>query len=342
MSRRVRTLAVAGALFVVLFVLAFTLPVPYVVLSPGPTFNTLGTDDRGDQIIVINGRAANHTTGNLNMTTVDVSTQPLSAFSALEGWLLHDEVVVPKSSIYPPGQSQNQVNAQNASDFAESQDDAIAASCSELGYPSQFGVVTVDGSSPAHGSLHPGDRLVSLDGTAVSTSAGLVALLSKDAPGQRVSLAIVRAGKPMTVTLTLAHSSAHAGGYIGMNVGPVCAMPFTVDLGLGNRDRGTVGRAHVRPRDRGQGRHRRSHQGHVHRGHRHDRPDRQGRPDRWHRPEDDRGSPQGCDDLPCTDGQLCRRQGCDPQRMDVVKVATLHEAVQDLLALQAGSAVPHC
>ena len=45
LSRRVRTLIVAGVLFVVLFVLALTLPVPYVILSPGPTYNTLGTDD---------------------------------------------------------------------------------------------------------------------------------------------------------------------------------------------------------------------------------------------------------------------------------------------------------
>ena len=41
-----RTLIVAGVLFLVLFVLALTMPVPYVILSPGPTYNTLGTDDQ--------------------------------------------------------------------------------------------------------------------------------------------------------------------------------------------------------------------------------------------------------------------------------------------------------
>ena len=34
LSRRVRSLIVAGLLFLVLFVLVLTLPVPYVVLSP--------------------------------------------------------------------------------------------------------------------------------------------------------------------------------------------------------------------------------------------------------------------------------------------------------------------
>jgi len=43
-NRRIRTLIVCGVLFVVLFVLALVVPVPYVILSPGPTFNTLGAD----------------------------------------------------------------------------------------------------------------------------------------------------------------------------------------------------------------------------------------------------------------------------------------------------------
>jgi PDZ domain-containing protein len=51
MTRRVRTVLVAGVLFVVLFVLAVLMPVPYVVLSPGPTLNTLGTDSDGRAII---------------------------------------------------------------------------------------------------------------------------------------------------------------------------------------------------------------------------------------------------------------------------------------------------
>ncbi|HLY34981.1 MAG TPA: PDZ domain-containing protein, partial [Jatrophihabitantaceae bacterium] len=141
MNRRIRTLIVCGVLFVVLFVLALVLPVPYVILSPGPTFNTLGTDDQGNQIIVIKGRTANHTSGNLNMTTVDVSNQPVSVFQAIYGWLASDEVVVPRSAVFPPGQSENQVNQQNTRDFAISQDSAVAAASCELGYPARFGVV---------------------------------------------------------------------------------------------------------------------------------------------------------------------------------------------------------
>src|SRR5450631_2482333 len=92
LSRRVRVLAVGGVLFLVLLVLAVTLPVPYVILSPGPTLNTLGKDDQGNEIIVIKGHETRAVDGHLNLTTVDVSTASVTIFQALDGWLQHDKV----------------------------------------------------------------------------------------------------------------------------------------------------------------------------------------------------------------------------------------------------------
>jgi PDZ domain-containing protein len=238
-SRRVRTLVVGGVLFVGLFALAVTMPVPYVMLSPGPTYNTLGTDDNGDTIIVIHDTSApKPTDGHLNMTTVGVSTQSLTAFGALVGWLQHDRVVVPRSAVYPPGQSQQQTDAQNTADFAESQDDAIAAASCELGYPAKFGVLSVEANTPAMGNLHPGDVLDSINGKATTTASTLTSALAKLSPGTTVKLAITRAAMPVTMSITLATpptSVRTSGGFLGVEVGSVCATPFTVDLGLGNQ-----------------------------------------------------------------------------------------------------------
>jgi Lon-like protease len=341
-SRRVRTLIVAGGLFVVLFLLALVLPVPYVVLSPGPTFNTLAADDNGSQIIVIKGRATNHTTGNLNMTTVDVSTRTLTAFQALDGWLLKDEVVVPRSSEFPPGQSQQQVDRQNKQDFAESQDNATAAAQCELGYPPRFGVITVSGNSPAQGKLEPGDVLTSLDGNAISSDTELRGMLAKLAPGTQVSVGVLRTAKPATVSVKLGSASGRTGGVIGISVGPVCAAPFSVDLGLGNQIGGpSAGMMFalgiidkVGPADLTAGRFiagtgtitadgkvgaiggialkmiaARGAGASV-----------------FLAPADN------CSDV----------RGATPTGLNVVKVATLHEAVQDLLAIQKGQSVPHC
>ncbi|MGN6608946.1 MAG: YlbL family protein [Jatrophihabitans sp.] len=235
LSRRVRTLIVGGVLFVVLFVVALTVSVPYVILSPGPTYNTLGVDDAGATVITLDGRAAAPTTGHLNMTTVNVSNRPVSAFQALAGWLLHDEVVVPRAAVYPPGQTQDQVDRQNADDFAASQDNATAAALCELGYPKGFGIFQLVPKGPADGVLEVGDELVSVDGTKVGSTDQLRAALATHQPGERVQVAVRRAGKPATVTVTLGRSPSGAkGGYLGVLAGVTCLAPFTVKITLAN------------------------------------------------------------------------------------------------------------
>jgi PDZ domain-containing protein len=236
LSRRVRTLIVCAVVFFVLLALLLTLHVPYVLLSPGPTFNTLGTDDAGHQIIVIKGTRTHRTTGNLNMTTVDVSTHPISAFAALSGWLMHTEVVVPRSSVYPPGQSQKQVDQQNHAEFTASQDSAITAAACELGYPKRLGITGVQSPGPSATKIKPGDEITALDGTRVTSATQLTGALDANPPGSTVTLAVVREGRPKTVRVRLGPAiEGRTGGSLGVTLGPLCQLPFSVDLGLGNQ-----------------------------------------------------------------------------------------------------------
>jgi PDZ domain-containing protein len=342
-SRRVRTLLVGGVLFLVLFVLALTMPVPYVILSPGPTYNTLGTDDSGRSIIVINGRTTKTTSGHLNLTTVNVSTQPLTAFAALDGWLLHDEVVVPKASIYPPGQSQKQVDAQNIQEFTQSQDSATAAALCELGYPRGFGVITVDVKGPSHGVLQPGDRLLSLNGRPIDSSEKIIAVLQTQTPGTAAKVSVARAGRPVVLPVTLtAAPKGEKGARLGISVADGCLAPFEVDLGLGNQIGGpSAGLMFAL-----------------------------GIMDKVGKVDLTKGifiAGTGTIDLDGKVGPIggialkmiaARHKGATvflapagnctdvtaatPKGLEVVKIDTLHSAVQDLLALQAGQPVPHC
>jgi PDZ domain-containing protein len=339
----VRTLLVGGVLFLVLFVLALTMPVPYVILSPGPTYNTLGTDDSGNTIIVIKGTATKKTTGHLNLTTVNVSTQQLTAFAALDGWLLHDEVVVPKSSIYPPGKSQKQVDTQNVKEFAQSQDSATAAAFCELGYAKGFGVITVDPKGPSHGVLEPGDRLLSLNGKSISSTTAITGALESQTPGTTVTVSVTRAGKPATLNVRLtAPPKGGKGARLGITVADGCLAPFEVDLGLGNQIGGPsaglmfalgimdkVGKVDLTKGRFIAGTGTIDTDGAVgpiggialkmiaarHKG-----------ATVFLAPADN------CSDV----------RGAIPKGLEVIKVDTLHSAVQDLLALQAGGDVPHC
>jgi PDZ domain-containing protein len=235
LSRRVRTLIVAGVLFLVLFILAVTMPVPYVVLSPGPTINTLGTDGRGNSIIGIDGRKPAQRKGHLNLTTVSVSGRSITAFEALSGWLAGDQVVVPTSSVYPPGESEQQTNQQNAQDFTDSQDNATVAAACELGYPKKFGIIGVRSDGAGHAVLQPADILTTIDSQPTATADSLAKVLSAKAPGTKVQVALTRAGVTKVVTVALGPPvPGRKGGSLGVTVGSVCATPYKVDLGLGN------------------------------------------------------------------------------------------------------------
>lgn len=242
MSRRVRTLIVSAALFVVLLILALTLPVPYVVLTPGPTCNTLSKCE-GEQVIKIVGAAPRPTSGHLNLTTVAYSTGKLTIFDALRGWLQSDEVVVPRSSLFPPGQTTQQVNKQNANDFTASQDNAVVAAACEQGYPKAFGVLSVLPGGASHGLLRPGDVLQTVAGKPATSYPELKAILAHETPGTAVPVVVRRNTSPtqgtttrVTVTLGPPPKGAH-GASLGITVPPTpeCLAPYQVVLGLNNQ-----------------------------------------------------------------------------------------------------------
>lgn len=232
LSRRVRTLVIASVLFVVLFALALTMPVPYVILSPGPTYNTIGLA-RGSQVIVIEGRTPRQTSGHLNMTTVSISNGSVTAAEALAAWLKHDEVVVPKSTVYPPGQTQQQTNEQNAQEFTQSQNSATAAALCQLGYPKGFGIIDVSPDGPSHGILEPGDRFISVGGEPVTSRAQLDSVLGAHKPGDQVMVVVDRRGQTARLNVTLGSSPNVAGqAYLGVVPDNTCLAPFTVTIHL--------------------------------------------------------------------------------------------------------------
>jgi PDZ domain-containing protein len=240
LSRRVRTLIIAGVLFVVLFALVLTLPVPYYVLSPGPTFNTLGAAG-GTAIITVDGITPAKTSGNLNMTTVSETRNRVNAFQAIEGWLAGDQIVVPETVIKPPGVSQHQVNQQNTAQFVQSQDKATAAALCEMGFPKGFGVAEVVTGGPSDGVLAPGDAFVSVDGKPTDSYAALTAVMEHETPGTTVPVVVMRqAGLTRKQTATNLSvklgppPKGRSGAGLGIAVTPPnsCLAPFTVNLQL--------------------------------------------------------------------------------------------------------------
>ena len=233
MSRRVRTLLVGGVLFLVLAVVAVALPVPYVILGPGPTINTLGSYG-SEQVIAITGKKVNAVTGHLNLTTVSVSTARVTAAQAITGWLAHDRVVVPRETVYPPGQTQEQVQQQDAVQFSDSQTSAEGAAFCERKSARYFGVSATSPAVRPAGALRVADRLVSLDGAAIATTDQLQSVLATKTPGQGAEVVVVRRGVTTPVRVTLLDPAPGArGARMGISVANTCFAPtFEVKIGL--------------------------------------------------------------------------------------------------------------
>lgn len=228
-------------LLIALFCAAVLIKVPYSEMSPGPTYNTLGTQS-GKQVITISGRKTYPTTGNLNMTTVEVTSADytLNLVEAVTGWLRHDQAVIPHSNLYPDNQTEKQAEAQNAEEFSASQDSAKAAALTQLGIPVGTEVVVsavVEG-SPSVGKLHAGDVIVAVDGTKVTDPNQVATQVTKHQPGQDVVFTVVPPGKTSSdqqqVTITTAKNPDTGKAMVGIQPGTEHTFPFDIDINLGD------------------------------------------------------------------------------------------------------------
>lgn len=219
------------------------IPVPYVILGPGPTLNTLGKDSSGQQLISIQGRATHPTSGHLNMVTVSYAGGPgsnLNIFSALAAWLNPSEAVVPESELFPPGTSQQQVQQQDTAQMASSQQIATAAAFNFLHIPFTTEVTvgqTVPG-TPAARVLRAGDIITSLDGKPVPDDTALTNLIRSHPAGTTLNMTIERGGKTEQVQVTSMQAPASSGSsahpIIGVGVVDQYKFPFTVKISIGD------------------------------------------------------------------------------------------------------------
>ena len=210
-------LVLAAVGLLAICVVAATVPVPMVTLGPGPTFNTLDTQD-GKPVVDVTGLPTYPTSGHLNMTTVSV-TDGLTTFQVLRAWLDPQLQVVPRSAIFPPGQTQQQVDAKNDADFADSESSAVSAALTYLDVPAQVVVGPDIQGLPVNPVLRPGDRVVSVQGKQIGRISDIRAALAGTTPGGQIPVEIVRGdGAPQAVTVTLIDLGNGQGG---LGIAPV-------------------------------------------------------------------------------------------------------------------------
>jgi Lon-like protease len=236
MSRRSLTLVIAGLATVAAIAIAVLFPVPYVILTPGPTLNTLG-DSSGQPLISISGHPTYPTSGHLNMVTISYEGGPgsnLNVFEALRAWLDPSEAVVPEGELFPAGQSAQQTQAQDTEEMASSQELATAAALTQLhiAYQTQVEVVSTVPGYPASKSLKAGDIIEAVDGTPVTGTTSLSSMITAHPVGTTLQIEVLRAGK--TLTLPVASKSSGGTAVIGVQVQEEYKFPFNVQITVGD------------------------------------------------------------------------------------------------------------
>jgi PDZ domain-containing protein len=234
-KRRGRRLLSTALVALILF--ALFQPVPYVLESPGPLFNTLGSvNDR--ELVSISGTQTYPTNGEINMTTVSVYGGPqqgVDLFQAIEGWFDHRVNVVPREQIYPDGVTNDQERQISVADFSSSQSDATAAALNYLHLPikKQILITSVESGMPADGKLQAGDFIQEINGHQISSPEQAVALIRVPPVGRTITLKVWRDGSAKMVSVTTTkHPENKLVPYLGIGIDVNYQAKFNINFGV--------------------------------------------------------------------------------------------------------------
>ncbi|MCW2750320.1 MAG: hypothetical protein JWR83_1430 [Aeromicrobium sp.] len=241
LSRRYTSLLVAGLSLLALTMVALLIPVPYVRESPGPVFNTLGNfpDASGKPMFTFGkGVKTYPTSGTLDFTTVSV-TPPgghLSLGNAVVGYFNKKVAIVPKSLIYPEGQSAKASTQQSADQLDSSKDSSRVAALRAAGY-TVTGVPIIAGivkGGAADGKLRTGDIVTAVNGVKLTTDEALVKAVSTHKPGDVIAVSFTRRGAKQTASITTKPDADNPKlPRIGVTLDTKYHYPFEVDNNVG-------------------------------------------------------------------------------------------------------------
>jgi PDZ domain-containing protein len=145
-------------------------------------------------------------------------------------------MVEPRSSVIPPGATQEEITQRNKEDFADSQASAEGAAFLYLKLPTALVVEDLAlGDSAARGVLQAGDIIRSFAGQPVTSPDQLTGVLASTRPGQQITATIVRGDDPpRDVTLTLGSFPDRPQGALGIIPGARPADRDEVSISLGD------------------------------------------------------------------------------------------------------------
>lgn len=240
----------------------FWVPVPFVVSSPGPTFNVLGTEDgvpmlniegtdptTGEAVRVDEPQSASVTApaqpgqGQLRMVTVSESGGPghrLSFAGLIGAYFDPHSKIVDYDSVYPEGTTNDQVSEAQLAMMRNSQLTSQVAALDYLGWQIPA-TVTIQGAtegSNADGIVQEGDVLRAIttpDGTRheVADATTPFTLMRTVPAGSHMTITVERDGATLDLSFdSIAAGENEPGSKLGVYLTVEPDMPVTITVNL--------------------------------------------------------------------------------------------------------------
>jgi PDZ domain-containing protein len=185
---RQRVIAVVAVLALIGLVFALNFyKLPVVALSPGPMEDVLAR-------LKVEGSRVYDSEGKLYLTSVGIDDN-VRFYEALLDLANRDVELVPRADLYPDDQDSDEIDAENAVMMDVSKETATVVALRQVGYeiePSGVQVTEVADGTPADGKLQPGDRILEIDGRAVSTTDDVRAAITRHQIGERAAFRVKR------------------------------------------------------------------------------------------------------------------------------------------------------
>ena len=211
------------------------LPTGYVIERPGQVFNVMG-EISGQKVISSADVAVYESDSRFDITTVSLLGNRESTPSwvqVLWAWADPDQIVLPLDEVYPPSLTTAEIRAESSAQMEVSQQDAIAAALSELGYeiPRTLYVASVIADAPSSGILVAGDFVVSAGGIDVVSFDELKGQIQLS-EGQPMIIEVIRDSQPLSLEIT--PEKRETDWVIGAMVGYTYGFPVDIQLQLGD------------------------------------------------------------------------------------------------------------
>lgn len=204
--------------------------IPYYSLGPGPAENVA-------ELVHVEGQRVYSSAGGFFLTTVAVSTRPVSLFEALVGWVDPAVSLVPRSALIRPGLTDQQQDAYNSLDMEESKYAALLASLRTVGIDtsplSGARVIGVAGGFPAEGKLKQGDIITAVDGMLIRDPMSAIRRVIAKPVGSPVTVEVRRGERRLAVEVRTVPSPLKEDGgrpVLGVRLAPAVRLPFGVTI----------------------------------------------------------------------------------------------------------------